>query len=135
MRRSYSELVKLKTFEERFEYLKLSGTIGESTFGGHRYLNQDLYTSDEWRRVRRDVIVRDNGMDLGIDGFDISGSICVHHMNPVSIDDIIEGRPCVFDMENLISVAMQTHRAIHYGDISQLLVSIVERKPGDTKLW
>lgn len=135
MIRRYSELVKLKTFEERFEYLKLSGTVGESTFGGHRYLNQDLYASEEWKAVRRDVIVRDNGMDLGVDGFDIAGSIWVHHMNPISIDDVIERRPCVFDMENLISVAEKTHRAIHYGDMSQLTVSLVERKPGDTKLW
>lgn len=135
MIRRYSELVKLKTFEERFEYLKLSGTVGESTFGGHRYLNQDLYASEEWKTVRRDVIVRDNGMDLGVDGFDIAGSIWVHHMNPISIDDVIERRPCVFDMENLISVAEKTHRAIHYGDMSQLTVSLVERKPGDTKLW
>lgn len=133
--RSYSELSRLKTFEERFNYLRLDGTVGIETFGGFRYLNQAFYKGDLWKRVRRDVIIRDDGLDLGVDGFDIFDQIVVHHMNPVTIENIKNLDPICFDMNNLITVSKLTHKAIHYGDIDLLPLLPSERKPGDTKLW
>ena len=135
--RSYSELSKLKTFEERFEYLKIGDqNVGEETFGGRRYLNQQFYSSHAWKKVRDEVIVRDLGRNLGLEGEEIgSGSkILVHHMNPVTETDLREFRPCTLDPENLICVNKQTHDAIHYGDISSV-TRLEERKPGDTRLW
>lgn len=133
--RTYSELITLPTFEERYEYLRLNGRIGEETFGYDRYLNQLLYTSNRWRRIRNKVIVRDDGCDLGIDDRRIGGIIIVHHMNPITIEDVLEERPEVFDPEFLISVADPTHKAIHYGDASLLMQTPIERSKYDTCPW
>lgn len=135
MIRSYSELIKLGTFEERFEYLKLSGSVGVETFGHDRYLNQALYTSEKWKRVRREVIIRDNGCDLGIDGMEIRGCIYVHHMIPLTVRDIEENNSIIFMPEFLICASFRTHNAIHFGDADLLPKDPVIRKPGDTKLW
>jgi hypothetical protein len=133
--RSYSELIRLPTFEERFQYLALRGGVGNSTFGFDRYINQEFYRSREWRRVRYDVIARDLGCDLGIDGYEIRERIVIHHMNPMEVDDIANGDPSILDPEFLITTTHQTHNAIHYGDARQLRKPFVERRPGDTKLW
>lgn len=134
--RTYSELIKLSTFEERFNYLKLDGRVGEDTFGFDRYFNQMLYHSPEWKQVRREVIIRDEGCDLGIPGREIFGKILVHHMNPMRLEDIEEHNPDIFDPEFLITVQKQTHDAIHYGDEDLLIESSpVVRKPNDTSPW
>lgn len=138
--RTYSELKKLRTFEERFEYLRLDGEVGIPTFGSDRYLNQELYRSKEWRRrggIRDQIIVRDNGCDLGVEGYEIFGrkGIYVHHMNPLTPDDILNKRDWVFDPEYLICCSYDTHNAIHYGDEDLLPKLPIERKPGDTILW
>jgi len=133
--RSYSELIELSTFKERFDYLALRGVVGESTFGFDRWINQQFYTSPEWRRLRRDVIVRDNGCDLGVEGFDIHSRIIVHHLNPLIQDDIVYGTRNALDLEFLICTTHNTHNAIHYGDANLLVKPYVPRKPGDTKLW
>lgn len=133
--KSYSELVKFETFEERFEYLNLSGTVGSDTFGFDRYLNQIFYKSPEWKRVRREVILRDNGCDLGIYGRDIDKGIIIHHMNPISINDIVERRDYILNPEYLICTSHQTHNAIHYGNKSGLILTPVEREPFDTCPW
>lgn len=133
--KSYSELRRLDTIEERFNYLSLRGVVGDKTFGFDRYLNQQFYASVEWRRIRDYVIVRDNGCDLGVEGFDIHDRIYVHHMNPMTIGDFTEYNPDILDPEFLIAVTLRTHNAIHYGDKSLLPKPIVERRPGDTKLW
>ena len=133
--RRYTELKRLGTFKERFEYLKLKGIVGESTFGFDRYLNQLLYTSDRWRRLRNQIIIRDNGCDLGVEGYDLHHRIIVHHMNPLSIEDIKDVSDDIFDPEYLICVSHQTHNAIHYGDERLLPVGPIERRPGDTCLW
>lgn len=133
---SYSELITLPTFTERYRYLRKSGIVGEETFGSHRYLNQTLYRSPEWRRVRNDVIIRDNGCDLGMEGYEIRDRVYIHHINPITADDILNRSPVIFDMDNLICVSFNTHQAIHYGDESLLpIISFTERMPGDTKLW
>jgi hypothetical protein len=133
--KSYNELIQLKTFDERFAYLKIGGTVGEQTFGLERYLNQIFYRSTEWKHVRRDVIVRDGGCDLAFRGMEIYGRIIVHHIVPITIRDIDEGRDCIFDLNNLICTSHNTSNAIHYGDKSLLLMPPVERKRGDTLLW
>lgn len=133
--RSYSELKMFETFEDRFGYLKLRGIVGQETFGLERYLNQNLYSSPQWKSVRRKVIIRDNGYDLGVDGYELIGKIIVHHMNPITIDDIEDGNPDIFDPEYLISVSEETHNAIHYGDRSLLPRQVAFRRAGDTKLW
>lgn len=133
--RTYRELRRIETFEDRFRYLALRGQVGQSTFGYDRYLNQALYQSREWRRLRRDVIARDNGCDLGIEGYEINSRLMIHHMNPITIDEIVNGDDSVFDPEFLITTTHQTHNAIHYGDERQLPRPFVERRPGDTKLW
>lgn len=133
--KSYLELIKIPTFEERFEYLRLSGEVGDRTFGGHRYLNQWLYKLSEWKSTRREVIIRDNGFDLAHPDFPISGNIYVHHINPITIDDILEKRRCVFDLNNLISVSFKTHNAIHYGVEGIPIVSSTERTKYDTCPW
>ena len=135
MNRSYSELRRLHTFEERFDYLNLSGYVGESTFGFDRWINQKFYGSHEWQRVRNQVIVRDDGCDLGIQGHHIHGGLVVHHMNPMTSDDIVHGLDWILDPEYLIVTSHRTHNAIHYGDRSILPTPFVERRPGDTKLW
>lgn len=133
--RTYSELLSFSSFEDRYNYLKIMGNVGEETFGFNRYLNQNLYQSSEWKRARRAVILRDEGYDMGIVGRDIVGKIIVHHMNPITIEDIENGNPDIFDPEFLISVSEETHNAIHYGDKSLLPRIVVERYSGDTKLW
>ena len=133
--RRYSELIEIPTFEERFEYLKLNGKVGEMTFNGHRYLNQKLYKCPEWAGIRRRVIIRDQGLDLACDGYEIMGSVLVHHINPITIGDIVERRPCVFDLENLISTSLDTHNAIHYGDAELLPTGLIVRTKNDTCLW
>jgi len=135
MVRTYSELRRLETFEERFGYLSLRGRVGDTTFGFDRYVNQQFYTSREWRQIRNDIIVRDNGCDLGVEGYDIHDRIYIHHMNPMRLSEIVDGDSRILDPEYLISVTHRTHNAIHYGDESQLLRPFVERRPGDTKLW
>lgn len=133
--RSYSELRKLETFDERFEYLQLRGAVGGTTFGFERYFNQEFYRSSEWKSVRRDVIARDSGLDLGVPGFDIYDRIYIHHMNPMRIEDLRSGNDDILNPEFLISTTHQTHNAIHYGSKKNLRQPLVERRPGDTKLW
>lgn len=133
--RKYSELILLETYEERFDYLNLSGIIGKETFGSRRNLNQILYQTDRWKEVRRKVIIRDNGCDLGIKGREIYSRIIVHHMNPITIEDILTDDPKVFDLRNLITVAHITHEAIHYGDKNLLAKEPIERFKNDTCPW
>lgn len=134
--RSYSELSKLKTFDERFEYLRLDGRVGEDTFGFDRIFNQRFYTSPEWRSVRHKVIVRDNGCDLGAEGHDIYGQrIIIHHMNPISLEDLENHSDILLNPEYLITTIHNTHNAIHYGDASLLDTDPIERFPNDTCPW
>lgn len=133
--RTYSELITLPTFEERFHYLQLDGRVGEETFGFDRYLNQAFYKSEEWLRVRDLVIVRDNGCDLGIEGREIYGRILIHHMNPITIDDIAKRSKYLLDPEYLITTVKNTHDAIHYGDDSLLIKLPIERTRNDTCPW
>lgn len=134
--RTYSELITLPTFEERFRYLKLNGRVGEDTFGFDRYLNQEFYQrSQEWKRVRDFVILRDNGCDLAIDDREIMGKILVHHMNPITKEDILQRSEFLLNPEYLICTMKSTHDAIHYGDESLLIKDHVERRPNDTCLW
>ena len=133
--RTYTELTKLPTYEERFAYLRLDGTVCDETFGNDRYLNQILYKSPRWRKVRREVIIRDNGCDLGIEDYEIRGRIIVHHMDPITLDDIIHERDSVFNPEYLICTAHNTHNAIHYGDESLLVTAPIERSKNDTCPW
>lgn len=135
--RTYSELITIPTFEERFRYLKLGGRVGEETFGFDRYLNQIFYTSNEWRDIRNHVIVRDYGCDLAMLDREIPQGvkILVHHMNPITVDDILKRSEYLLDPEFLISTIKNTHDAIHYGDESLLLLAPVERRPNDTCPW
>ena len=136
MSKSYSELKDLQTYDERLKYLYLNGSVGIETFGDERYLNQLLYRSPEWKRVRDQVIMRDQGFDLGVEDVLIDGPIYVHHINPITPDDILERRQNVFDLNNLISMSRSSHDAIHYGRKSNVMNNdLVERKPDDTKLW
>lgn len=135
--RTYSELIKLPTFKERFDYLNLHGKIGDETFGKERYLNQMFYRSQEWRRLRNEIIARDLGCDLGVPGFDIKDGVMVviHHMEPIILEEFLDDPRKYLDPEYLITVTDKTHRAIHYGDGSGIFTGFVERTPGDTKLW
>lgn len=133
--RTYSELCKLSTFEERFRYLNLNGVVGEETFGFDRYINQSFYRSTEWRSLRNQIIVRDNGCDLGIEGHDIYKYVIIHHMNPITKEDILDNTDFVMNPEYLICVSDATHRAIHYGDESLLVTGPVERTKYDTCPW
>lgn len=135
MIKSYRELRRLRTFEERYEYLKLGGVVGRETFGFERYLHQKFCRSTEWKHARRDIILRDNGCDLGIPDREIFGRIIIHHINPLTIDDIELGRDCLLDPDNLISCSHNTSNAIHYGDASLLAILPQERRKGDTRLW
>lgn len=135
MIRTYSELKRLPTFIERYDYLKLHGQVGVETFGIDRYINQSLYKSTKWRQLRNQIIIRDNGCDLGVEGYDIYDKILIHHINPLMLEDIEEDREVIFDPENLICTSFRTHQAIHYGDESLLPKEPIERKPGDTTLW
>lgn len=133
--KTYSKLKKLKTFKERYEYLKLDGQVGADTFGFDRYANQAFYRSKEWKKVRNEVIIRDLGCDLGVEGYEINSKPIIHHLNPITMEQIVNRDPIIFDPENLITVSHRTHNAIHYGDESQVHYEPTERKPGDTKLW
>jgi hypothetical protein len=133
--RSYSELCRLTTFEERFQYLSLVGQVGAATFGFDRWINQHFYRSREWKQVRDLVILRDNGCDLGISGYEIHHGLLVHHMNPILPEDLARGEQWILDPEYLITTTHRTHNAIHYGDESLIRRPPVERRPGDTKLW
>ena len=133
--RSYSELCRHTTFEERFSYLSLPGEVGKATFGFDRWINQEFYRSREWQQVRDLVIVRDEACDLGVPGYVIHSRLMVHHMNPITPDDIVRGAECILDPEYLITTMHRTHNAIHFGDESLLRLAPVERRPGDTKLW
>jgi hypothetical protein len=135
MPRSYSELLQHHTLEDRFKYLSLRGRVGEATFGFDRYVNQQFYRSAEWKHVRQQIILRDEGCDLGLPGYEIHGKIIIHHMNPMLLADLVEGDDSVLDPEYLICVTLPTHNAIHYGDVSLLSKPFVERRPGDTALW
>lgn len=135
MTKTYSELMTIKDFNERFEYLKLSGRVGETTFGSKRYMNQILYRTKEWLSVRDKIIIRDNGCDLGIEGREIAGRVLVHHINPISIDDILNGERKVFDPENLITISHMTHEAVHYGNSDLLMKDPIERRANDTCPW
>lgn len=134
--RTYEELSKLKTFEERYEYLKLDGVVGEETFGFDRYLNQQFYKYDpDWKKVRDEVIFRDNGCDLGIEGREINGPIMVHHMNPITKDDILNRSEYLLNPNYLITTIKSTHNAIHYGSSDLLMKDPVVRSKNDTCLW
>lgn len=133
--RTYPELSQLETFEERYRYLRMGGVTGEQTFGFDRWINQRFYHSQEWRNVRNQVIVRDNGCDLGVPGYEIHSGLLVHHMNPITVDDIEHSEYSLIDPDFLITTSSQTHNAIHYGDESLLPRGPVVRKPGDTTLW
>ena len=133
--RTYSQLKQLQTFEERYDYLKLGGVVGEDTFGFDRYLNQNFYRSREWKRVRDEVIMRDNGCDLGVDGHEIRGKILIHHMNPITSEDIHYVSDHLLNPEYLICVAHRTHNAIHYGDERLLVTAPIERTQNDTCPW
>ena len=135
MDRFYSELITIPTYEDRFHYLQLNGAVGKDTFGYDRYLNQILYNSKEWKRFRDEIIIRDNGCDLAFEGYDIHGRILVHHINPITVDDVVNRNPIVFDPENMICVTHNTHNAIHYGDESLLITAPVERTKHDTCPW
>jgi hypothetical protein len=135
MNKRYSELIQIPTFEGRFEYLKLHGGVGYDTFGSNRFLNQDFYSSREWRNLRNKVITRDCGYDMALNGF-FAGHIMIHHINPITVDDFENDSSDIWDLENLVCVDRLTHNAIHYGDINLVRpVSIVIRTPGDTTPW
>lgn len=133
--RTYSELIQFETFEERFNYLKLSGSVGSATFGYDRYINQNFYKSKVWQAIRRDIIVRDEACDLGILDRPISSRILIHHMNPVSLEDLEAGSDYALDPEFLVVVSHRTHNAIHFGNEDNLIKSPQERRKGDTDLW
>lgn len=133
--KSYQELSRLKSFEDRFDYLKLTGIVGETTFGFDRYLNQAFYRSKEWRNVRREVIIRDEGCDMGHPDHPINGRVIIHHINPVSLEDLDEGSDILLDPNNLVCVSETTHNAIHFGDSTLLPEPYVERSKYDTCPW
>ncbi len=133
--RTYSELRRLDTFEERFNYLKMKGVVGESTFGFDRWINQRFYGYPEWKSIREFVIVRDEGCDLGIPGLEIHTNLLIHHINPMTVDDIKHGEDWITDPEFLITTSFRTHNAIHYGDEKLLPKSPIQRRMGDTTLW
>lgn len=135
MNKSYREMIQYSTFQERYRYLRLFGHVGEDTFGFNRYINQSFYTSSDWRAIRTQVIIRDNGYDLGCEERPIFGPIHIHHINPVSLEQLENEDPILYDLDNLICTSDITHRAIHYGDETSLVQDYVPRRPGDTKLW
>lgn len=133
--RTYFELTAYSTFLERFRYLSLRGVVGDETFGHDRYMNQMFYRSSEWKSLRSQIIIRDNGCDLGVEGYEIHDKIIIHHMNPMTVNDISHGNDDILNPNYLISVSHKTHNAIHYGDENQLPKEYVPRRPGDTQLW
>ncbi len=135
MTKTYDELSRFLTFDERFEYLRLHGDVGRSTFGSDRYINQKFYKSREWKMARDYVIVRDDGCDLAIPDYEIHGELLIHHMNPMGLEDVVHAEAWIFDPQYLITTTQATHNAIHYSDVSLLPKIVVSRKAGDTKLW
>ena len=135
MSKSYSELITISTFEDRFEYLKLNGMVGSSTFGSHRYLNQFLYRNPKWRQLRSQIILRDNGCDLGHPDHEIYDAAYIHHINPITVDDILKENRIVFDPDNLITTSFLTHQAIHYSNVDLLPKPDILRRPNDTCPW
>lgn len=135
MVRTYSELRRLGTLKERYSYLRLGGYPGDKTFGFDRWINQRFYRSAEWQHIRHHVIARDLGCDLGVEGFEIHSNLYIHHMNPMTVDDIRQGDDSIIDPEFLITTTLVTHNAIHYGDERQLPQVYIPREAGDTKLW
>ena len=133
--RSYRELIRLDNFEERYNYLRLYGMVGQDVFGFDRYINQAFYSSKKWRSTRSEVIIRDNGCDLAIPDREIGGTIFIHHINPITLEMFENDDPLLFDLDNLVCVSRETHQAIHYGDESLLIKDYSPRQPGDTKLW
>lgn len=133
--RTYSELILLPTFEERFKYLQLNGRVGDDTFGFDRYINQKFYRSAEWKRIRDYIIIRDNGCDLAVDGYEIHGRILIHHMNPITISDIKFSTEYLMNPDYLICVTHNTHNAIHYGDEKQIITGPIVRTKNDTCPW
>lgn len=133
--RTYSELMMFSSFEDRYQYLRLNGSIGETTFGFDRYINQKFYRSAEWKQIRNYVIVRDNGCDLGVEGYEIHEKILIHHMNPIALSDIQNASDYLLNPDYLISVTLATHNAIHYGDETLLIRAPTERRPNDTCPW
>lgn len=133
--KSYSKMLTFPTLEERFRYLELKGSVGKDTFGYDRYLNQILYHSGEWKSFRNDIIIRDNGCDLACEGHEIHKRILVHHINPITVEDVLNRSPMVFDPENVVCVSHITHNAIHYGDENLLITAPVERSQNDTCPW
>lgn len=133
--KTYSELIELSSFIERFDYLKLNGKVGRETFGFDRYINQEFYHSKEWLRFRDKIIVRDNGCDLALSGYEVRGPILIHHINPITHDDMINGNLCVLDSENVILTRLSTHNAIHYGDENLLILPPIDRSKNDTCPW
>lgn len=133
--KTYSELITIPTFEERFEYLQLKGSVGKDTFGYDRHLNQVLYRSPEWKRLRNQIIIRDFGCDLACDGYDIYGKVLIHHLNPITVEDVLARSRKVFDPDNLVCVSHNTHNAIHYGDVDLLVTGPIIRTKNDTCPW
>ena len=133
--KTYSELITIPTFEERFEYLQLKGSVGKDTFGYDRYLNQVLYSSPEWKRLRNQIIIRDDGCDLACDGYDVYGKVLIHHLNPITVEDVLARSRKVFDPDNLVCVSHNTHNAIHYGDVGLLVTGPIIRTKNDTCPW
>lgn len=133
--KSYSELIQIPTIEKRIEYLMMYGVVGSPTFGFERYLNQRFYTSKQWRALRHKIIVRDNGNDLVVDGFPVGHKGTIHHINPISPEDLMSGNECIFDPENLVLCSLQTHNIIHYGWGHPKGYTLVERKPNDQCPW
>ena len=135
MYKRYSELKNFKTFEEKYNYLKLTGSVGQETFGFDRYLNQILYRSEEWKQLRQKIILRDNGCDLGTPGYEIFSKPIIHHLNPITLEELLENSPKIFDPENLITTTLQTHNAIHYGNFNNINKEPVTRSANDTSPW
>lgn len=133
--RCYSELIRLPTIEERYRYLRIAQGVGAKTFGADRYINQAFYRSNEWRTFRNSIIVRDNGCDLAVDGYPVGQRGYIHHINPITLDDLSNGADCLMDPENVILCSFNTHNAIHYGNEDSLPKPIVERRPNDTCPW
>ena len=135
--KTYSEMIKLKTFEERFNYLKLDGSVADETFGSNRYLNQALYRSPDWKSVRRQLLIRDNGCDLAVEDREIppAVNVLIHHINPITLQDILDRNPMVFSLENLVTTTKATHDGIHYGSLKTAVKDYKERTPNDTCPW
>lgn len=133
--KTYSELITIPTFEERFEYLQLKGSVGKDTFGYDRHLNQVLYRSPEWKRLRNQIIIRDCGCDLACEGYDIHSKVLIHHLNPITVEDVLARSRKVFDPDNLVCVSHNTHNAIHYGDMDLLVTGPIIRTKNDTCPW